>query len=343
MGIAVGLMSGGLDSWLACILIKKLGFDVHALHFCSPFFGKKGEELTKLKLQAEKFGINIIPIHVKDDYIDVLINPKHGYGSCANPCIDCHIYMFKTAKEYMLKVGGQFVFTGEVLNQRPMSQRKPTLINIEKESGLDGMLLRPLSAQYLEETIPEKEGIVPREKLLKIQGRNRKAQFELAKQFGLTEYPGPAGGCILTDPNYITKIDSLKTLQERPTWEDLELLRIGRHFNLGNNWRMITSRDTKDGDKLFSYSKDRMALTFDDAKGSYSTIITPKGLNKDAVLQLNQNSEVISIAASIASRYSKAYNLGQKNIPVLFSYNEKLLYKILSEPFSDDQISKYKI
>ena len=194
MSTAIGLLSGGLDSTLAVKLMLNQDIEVMVLNFITPFCTctKKGCKHEASRI-ANEFGIVIKVIAAGDDYIKVVRNPKHGYGKNMNPCIDCRTFMLKKAKEYMEEIGASFLFTGEVLGQHPMSQRREAMTLIEKEAGLEGLILRPLSAQFLEPTIPEKEGLIDREKLLGIRGRLRKPQMELTEELGIKDYQCPAG------------------------------------------------------------------------------------------------------------------------------------------------------
>ncbi|MCM8761412.1 MAG: hypothetical protein NC933_04695, partial [Candidatus Omnitrophica bacterium] len=196
---AVVLFSGGLDSILATRLMMELGIEVACVHYYIEFAACGGGETSAVNA-AKMLGVPIKIFDITAEYLEMFRNPKHGYGANINPCIDCKILMLKKAKEYMAEIGASFLVTGEVLGERPMSQRRDALNIIEKNSGVRGILLRPLSAKLLVPTIPEAKGVVDREKLLDIQGRSRKIQMELAARFGIKEYPNPSGGCLLTDP-----------------------------------------------------------------------------------------------------------------------------------------------
>ncbi|HEY5973898.1 MAG TPA: hypothetical protein VIU41_04085, partial [Geobacteraceae bacterium] len=203
---ALALLSGGLDSTLAVKVMLEQGIEVEALNFTSPFCtctGKNAGCKSEAVRVAEEFNIPIKVMHKGAEYLEIVRNPRHGYGKALNPCIDCRIFLLRKAKEYMAQSGADFVITGEVLGQRPMSQRRDTLRVIERESGLAGLLLRPLSARHFEPTIPEKEGWVDREKLLAFKGRSRKDQMDLAAELDVTNYPCPAGGCMLTEVSFI--------------------------------------------------------------------------------------------------------------------------------------------
>ena len=236
----VALISGGLDSALAAKLMLEQGIEVHGL-FLAMSWGCCEKE--KAQACAQQLGIPLMVLSVGDAYLDVIRNPKYGYGSGMNPCIDCRIYMFRIAKRYMEEIGAGFVVTGEVLGQRPMSQRRQPLETIEADSGLEGLLLRPLSAQLLEPTLPERLGIVDRQRLLRIAGRSRQEQMSVARQSRITTYSTPAGGCQLTDEHFAKKTRDLFAHEERPTTKDMELLTIGRHFRLGPRTKVIVGRN----------------------------------------------------------------------------------------------------
>lgn len=258
---AVGLLSGGLDSSLAVKLMIEQGVDVTAVNFISPFCTctRKGcvHEAGKV---AKQFRIPLKIIAVGEDYIDMIKHPKHGYGSNMNPCIDCRIFMFKKAKAYMEEIGARFIFTGEVLGQRPMSQHKRAMNLIEKESGLQGLILRPLSAKLLPLTIPEEEQWVDREKLLDIQGRRRLPQIELAKKMGVIDYPCPSGGCRLTDPQYAERLKEAFAHNE-DSLRDIQLLKYGRHIRLPSGAKVVIGRNEEENKKLLQYlNSDDIAL-----------------------------------------------------------------------------------
>ena len=194
---AISLLSGGLDSILATELIRRQGIEVITFNVKTPFGIPKKDGSSEATQAADQLKVPLKVLCVEQDYLRMLRKPKHGYGKNLNPCVDCKIFILKKAKKYAKEIGADFIFTGEVLGERPMSQHGPALKIIAEESGLKGKLLRPLSAKLLSETVAEKKGLVDRNKLLSIQGRSRKPQFELAKEFGITIFPSPAGGCLL--------------------------------------------------------------------------------------------------------------------------------------------------
>ncbi len=236
----VALISGGLDSALAAKLMLEQGVEVQGL-FLSMSWGCCEKE--KAQGCAQQLGIPLMILSVGDAYLDVIRAPKYGYGTAMNPCIDCRAYMFRIAKRFMEEIGAGFVVTGEVLGQRPMSQMRRPLSIIEAESGLEGLLLRPLSAQLLDPTLPELLGIVDRERLLRIAGRSRHEQIDLAAVNRISGYSTPAGGCLLTDEQFARKAKDLFEHEDKPTTKDMELLAIGRHFRLGPRTKVILGRN----------------------------------------------------------------------------------------------------
>jgi len=226
---ALVLFSGGLDSILAAKLLIKQGIKVQGLIFKSYFF-----DFGKAQQVAEEIGIKLRRNDFSKEHLKMVKSPKYGYGKNMNPCIDCHTLMFKIASQIMRKENFDFVATGEVLGERPMSQNKNALKLIEKESGLNGYLLRPLSAKLLEPTEVEKRGLVDRGKLLDIRGRSRKRQLELAKKWKIKKYPNPAGGCLLTDPDFSKRLKKLLDKYPKAGENDIRLLKFGRHFWYGN-------------------------------------------------------------------------------------------------------------
>lgn len=238
---ALVLLSGGLDSILAVKILQEQGIEVIGLAFESPFF-----KADKAKTAAKQTGIKLEIIKLGKDYIDLIKNPPHGHGSAINPCIDCHAFMLKKAKSIMKKHKADFIATGEVLNERPMSQNLESLKIVENDSGTKGILLRPLSAKWLEETNVEKKGMVDREKLLDIKGRARNKQIELANKWKLS-FPTPGGGCLLCEKDIEKK---LKDLFEHDETDDdsLNLIKIGRHFR--KQGKIIVGRNKEENEIL---------------------------------------------------------------------------------------------
>ncbi len=247
---AVALVSGGLDSTLAVKLVLEQGVQVVGLYLSAPWGCC---DKTKAMKAASQLGIEFMVMKMTQEYIQVIRNPKYGYGSSMNPCIDCRIYMFHKAKELMQQVGASFLVTGEVLGQRPMSQMRRALRVIEQDAGLERMILRPLSAKLLPISVPEEQGIVDREKLYGIAGRSRKAQMELAQRYGILDYPNPAGGCLLTDQEFGDRVRDLFEHQEKIDLEDMELLRLGRHFRVDAQTKLIVGRNEEENATLKEY------------------------------------------------------------------------------------------
>jgi hypothetical protein len=257
---ALGLFSGGLDSILACRVIAQQGIRVRALKFVTPFFDHDLLDREKEYQQEvkEKYGLDVELVDLSAGYIKLLRNPTHGFGKNFNPCIDCKIMMLSRAKELMKEYRASFLITGEVLGQRPMSQRRDTLNLIERDADCRDILLRPLSAQLMDPILAEREGLVDRERLYNLSGRGRKRQIALAREMGITDFPAPAGGCVLTDPNLATRIrrfyEGLFLIgKEEITSSDIQLLLLGRQFRLpGGHW-LVLGRNEEENDRLAEF------------------------------------------------------------------------------------------
>ena len=293
---AITLISGGLDSTVATRIIQDLGLELVAVNTISPFClcnrrSSKGCA-HGANSAAKQLGLKLISVDVTNDFLEIVKNPKHGYGSNMNPCIDCRILLFKKAKELMASEGASFVITGEVLGQRPMSQKLNTMRLIEKESGLEGLVLRPLSAKILEETIPEKRGWLSREKLLAINGRGRREQMDLAAKLGINDYPCPSGGCLLTDPEFSKRLKDLMKYGEFDP-ENIQLLKIGRHFRLDEKTKLIVGRNEKENELLLGFAKeyDYLFMPGDELAGPTSL---GRGIFSD---------ELIGLSCGVTCRY----------------------------------------
>ena len=298
---ALGLCSGGLDSTLAGLVLRKQQIEVEWISFETPFFSA-----DKARRAAKQTGIPLVVENIASEYIRMLRNPNCGYGQQMNPCLDCHALMFRVAARHMVQGKFDFLFSGEVVGQRPMSQTKPSLRYVEKNSNSDGYILRPLSAKLLPETIPEKQGLVDREQLLDISGRGRKRQIQLAKSFGITDYPAPAGGCLLTDKGFSERLRDLFDHQETTTENELSMLRYGRHFRLNEQSKLIVGRTQIDNEKLLNYHNPQT-----------DTLIKVKRYpGPISILHYGRRKDVITLAASICAGYSKAPALTPVDVAV---------------------------
>ena len=251
---AIVMISGGLDSTLAIKMLLEQDVHVEAANFTTVFSKRPdpGRE-SAAKRMADQLGVNLHTIDISEEQLEIVKSPRFGHGSSMNPCIDCHILMVRKAKELMEKLGADFVATGEVLGQRPMSQHRQALQLVERESGLHGLLLRPLSAKLLNPTIAEEKGLVDRNGLLAIRGRSRRGQMELAATFGITDYPTPAGGCILTDKAFGRRLRDLLEHDPDATLDDVELLKYGRHLRLDDGVKAIVARNEEECHALESH------------------------------------------------------------------------------------------
>ena len=293
----VALLSGGLDSQLAVKMMQKQGFEVSAVAIKTPFcdFDCGRGCGFEIRERADTLGVDLKTVYLGDEYIEMLKNPKHGFGSGMNPCIDCRTMMFKAAKQHMEDIGAEFIISGEVLGQRPMSQHGPALRTIEKESDLKGKIVRPLSAGLLAKTEPEENGLIKRENLGMISGRSRKGQLALAKEYGIEDPPNAGGGCLLTDPAFSLRAKDLFSHTETPTTNDIDLLKIGRHFRLDQSTKLVVGRNHNENEMIKS-----LALPGDilfEARDHVGPVSILRGEN---------NGDYMDFAAQITLRYSDA-------------------------------------
>ncbi len=288
---ALGLTSGGLDSIISALVLKEQGIEVVWLNFETPFFSS-----DRARRAARMTGIPLKVRNITGVYVEMLKNPNCGYGTNMNPCLDCHTLMLEIAGSMMTRVGFDFLFTGEVLGQRTMSQTKPSLRYVEKRSGFAGHILRPLSAKLLPPTIPEERGLVDRERLLDISGRSRKRQMKLAEDLGITDYPAPAGGCLLTDPGFSRRVKDLLEHQDDCQERDFELLKYGRHFRLRDHHKVIVGRTREDNRQIsrFIEPKKDVQLRMMDMPGPI------------VVIPFDAPDEIIHEAACLCAAYSRA-------------------------------------
>jgi tRNA U34 2-thiouridine synthase MnmA/TrmU len=272
---ALGLLSGGLDSALAARLLIDQGLEVVGLHLESPTACR-----SDVREVAGALGIRLEVRPKGEEYLRLLRSPRFGYGKNMNPCIDCRVFMFHIAKQCMDDVGAEFVFTGEVVGQRPMSQARNTLTLIDAEAGLQNRIVRPLSAKLLPMTEPERQGLLDRERLLSISGRGRETQLALADRLGLAHYESPGGGCLLTDANFSVKLRDLfeHVPEERTTLEDVRLLRLGRHFRVRDDLKIVLGRNREENLQLKTFANtERWLLEPENWNGPNALVCGPRG------------------------------------------------------------------
>jgi len=320
---AIALISGGLDSTLAAKLIKEQGIEVIGLRFKMPFCPPRNKDFSDI-------GIDIREANISDGFLEMMKNPRYGYGSQMNPCIDCKILMLCKAKEFMEQYGAKFIITGEVLGQRPMSQHKQALLNIAKRAGLEGLVLRPLSARLLPETIPEKEGWVKRDNLLSFSGRGRKQQIELARIFGIKEYAQPAGGCLLTDPEFSKRFKDIVS-HEGLNQNNVELLKLGRHFRFSERAKLIVGRNEKENARLSDLAgeNDYLFMPYE--------IAGPTALGRGVFTD-----ELVKLSCSITCRYCDLNR--NTNIDIVYRRMSEKENKVLRiSPIEETTLSSLRI
>jgi tRNA U34 2-thiouridine synthase MnmA/TrmU len=247
----LALISGGLDSTLAVKMMLQQGVEVEAVNFTSPFCLC---DKCALESMREKYDMKIHSVSMGQEFLDVVVDPPHGYGSQMNPCVDCRILMLKKSKVIADEVGAVCIVTGEVLDQRPFSQRMDTLRHIEREANLEGMILRPLSAKLLPKTEVEKRGLIDTTRLCSIKGRRRRPQMSLADELGIKDYPCPSGGCLLTDPRFAKRLRDHLKYNEKLNVRDVSLLKVGRHFRV-NKCKLIVGRNEEENQIILSIAK----------------------------------------------------------------------------------------
>jgi len=321
---AIALMSGGLDSRLAAKLVLDQGVEVHALHFTS-LFAPGGER--QARSAAEQFRIPLTVENVTDELLALVRTPRYGHGSGVNPCIDCRIMELRRARRHLEPLAASFFITGEVLGQRPMSQRKDTMKLIERQAGLEGLVLRPLCALALEPSIPELEGWVDRQKLLGITGRRRVEQMRLAAALGITDYPSPAGGCRLTEPNYAARMRDLLGHDELIV-DNVLLLEVGRHFRLGPSAKLVVGRIEEENGRIQELIRDGDYLL--DALGVSGPLSLARGAFDEDLLRL---------AARITVRYGKGRSLSE--VPVQVTGPASFTFTV--PPAQDEELEPLRV
>ncbi len=307
---AVALISGGLDSMLAVRVIQEQGIHVEGINFFTGFCveghthairkrDRKKPKRNNALWVAEQLGIKLHIIDIVEEYKEVVFNPKYGYGAHLNPCLDCKIFMVKKAREWMEAHGFDFIITGEVIGQRPKSQRKDTLPVVQRDSGIGDLLLRPLCAKNLPPTLPEREGWVDRDKLYDFSGRSRKPQIALAKKFGIEDFAQPAGGCcFLTDEQYSRKLADLWQARGSRQYEmdDIMLLKVGRHIRPAPHFKLIVAREEGEGNFLQGYRR------------LYPSLKTVSHGGPLALIDGEPTEADLELAARIVARYSQGRN-----------------------------------
>lgn len=289
---AISVFSGGLDSILASVLIRALGIEVQGLFFETPFFSTE-----KAMESAGYIDLPMRFINITERHLEVVKRPKYGYGKNMNPCIDCHALMLRIAGEIMSNEGADFIITGDVLGQRPMSQNKKALSIIDSESGIKGLILRPLSAKHLPLTIPEIAGWISRDKMLDYSGRSRRPQIALAKKMNITKYPPPAGGCLLTDNVFSKRLADLFSSDSPPALREIELLKVGRHFRIGPKTKAIVGRNKDENDFISALAKDEDLLLYTPSIPGPTVLV---------IGDITHPSD--ETAASLTASYSDAYD-----------------------------------
>jgi tRNA U34 2-thiouridine synthase MnmA/TrmU len=327
----VALLSGGLDSQLAVKMMQKQGFEVSAVAIKTPFcdFDCGRGCGFEIRERADTLGVDLKTVYLGDEYIEMLKNPKHGFGSGMNPCIDCRAMMFDAAKKRMDEIGAEFIISGEVLGQRPMSQHGPAMKTIEKESGLEGKIVRPLSAALLGKTDAEKDGLIKRKDLGMISGRRRIEQLKLAKEYGIEDPPNAGGGCLLTDPAFSLRAKDLFGHTETPTTNDIDLLKIGRHFRLDKDTKLVVGRNHNENEMIKSLAlPDDILLEVRDHVGPVS------------ILRGNNSNDYVEFGAQVTMRYSDAPK--PESSAVVTQKNGKKA-EVIAKHADEDAYLKYRI
>jgi tRNA-specific 2-thiouridylase len=287
---ALCVFSGGLDSMLAAQIIRAQGVDVLGLFFETPFFSSH-----RARISAEAIRLPLKVVDLTGPHLQIVKRPAHGYGGNMNPCIDCHALMLRKAGEMLEEEEANFIITGEVLGQRPMSQNLKALSTVAAQSGFPWLILRPLSAKLLQMTIPEEKGWVQRDLLLNFSGRSRKPQMELARKLNITDYPSPAGGCLLTDPIFSKRLKDLFSSEPHFEIREIELMKVGRHFRIGPHARLVVGRNKGENETIVSLAKPEDLL------------LTAQSVPGPTVLALGDlNPEIEILAAAITASYSDA-------------------------------------
>jgi len=327
----VALLSGGLDSQLAVRMMQEQGFEVSAVAIKTPFcdFDCGRGCGFEIRERADDLNVNLKTVYLGDEYIEMLKHPKHGIGAGFNPCVDCRTMMFDAAKKHMEEIGAEFIVSGEVLGQRPMSQHLDSLRMIEKDSNLVGKIVRPLSAGLLPETDPEKAGLIKREDLGMIKGRTRRNQLEMAKKYGIENPPNAGGGCLLTEPQFGIKAKDLFEHVETPTINDIDLLKIGRHFRLDEETKFVVGRNKDENEMIKALALPGDILL--EAKDYVGPV---------SILRGNNAKSHIEFASSVTLRYSDA---PENEYGVIIVKNENSTEEISSKRAEEESYIKFRM
>ena len=330
---AIALLSGGLDSTLAISIMLDLGVEIEALNFTTIFCNctsdrRKAGCGSEARRVSQMFGVELKVFNAMPEYMEVVRHPKHGRGAGMNPCKDCRIFMFKKAGEYMKQTGADFLITGEVLGQRPMSQHMEAIRLIERESGLEGLVVRPLCAKLLTPSAPEKEGLIDREQLLAISGRSRKPQIQLAAEKGIADYACPAGGCLLADKSFGRRLKDLLDHEPEAGVDEVRLLKHGRHFRLPDGTKIIVGRDEAENDTLERLRGDYCKYQVENLLGAVT--LAPCGLAE----------ETRRLVAAVTARYSQ----GKENSTLPIKYSESGgEYLLEVAPAGEEDLTRWRI
>ena len=318
------LFSGGLDSMLAVVFMQKLGYDVQPIFFSTPFFGPE-----KAFESAQEIGVELFVHDVTNPHLKMLKTPKYGFGKHMNPCIDCHGLMFREASKLMQKHNVDFLISGEVLGQRPMSQRKDALNAVGKLSEIKDLLIRPLSQKLLADTLPIREGWVKKTEMLDIQGRNRQRQLLMAKEFGIKKFPSPGGGCLLTDSGFSRKLrDVFETEMYKKQY--IKFLKTGRHLRISPEIKLIIGRDKVENNVLKNLLTDEITLQSVGIAGPFGVINSTRKLTEIE----------LKLVASILLRYNS--KVSEKN-EVAFSQNGEIIQKIIVDKMLEEEAANYLV
>ena len=329
---AVALYSGGLDSTLAILVMQKQGVEVTAITFMNHFgcdISDKSSCSRDPFAASIKFGFKVKLSHLSDKFLEIVKNPKYGHGKNMNPCLDCRVLMLKEAKVFMEMINADFLITGEVVGQRPMSQRKDCFPMIDKAADVKGLVVRPLCGKILVLTIAEEQGLIKRELMYDFNGRNRKPQMALAEELGLTEYPSPAGGCLLTDPNYSYKLKDLLEHNKDPEYKDINFLRVGRQFRFSDECKIFVGRHMDENEAIKALADPDDCMMRVDGCGSPTVVLLG-----------NVTDEAVELAASMCARYSDAKK--QPEVKVTVSKGDETYY-LTVKPADDAVLDEYRI